>query len=31
MEVLRPIPQTGPARPAGAQTLAGGWCWFERV
>jgi dihydropteroate synthase len=29
--VYRPIPQTGPARPPGARTLAGGWCWFERV
>lgn len=22
---------TDPARPAGAQVLAGGWCWFDRV
>lgn len=22
---------TDPARPAGALTLAGGWCWFDRV
>ncbi|MFZ3580779.1 dihydropteroate synthase [Loktanella sp. DJP18] len=27
----RPVPQTDPARPEGAQTLAGGWCWFDRV
>ena len=27
----RPIPQTDPARPAGALTLAGGWCWFDRI
>jgi dihydropteroate synthase len=27
----RPIPMTDPARPAGALTLAGGWCWFDRV
>ncbi|WP_372840083.1 dihydropteroate synthase [Phaeovulum sp.] len=27
----RPIVQTDPARPADALTLAGGWCWFDRV
>ncbi|TNC74601.1 dihydropteroate synthase [Rubellimicrobium roseum] len=27
----RPIPMTDPARPPGAQALAGGWCWFDRV
>lgn len=27
----RPLVQTDPARPAGALTLAGGWCWFDRV
>ena len=27
----RPVPQTDPARPAGALTLAGAWCWFDRV
>jgi len=31
MEVFRPIPQTDAARPPGAQALAGGWCWFDRV
>jgi len=31
MEVFRPVPQTDPARPPGAQALAGGWCWFDRV
>jgi dihydropteroate synthase len=31
MEYFRPIPMTDPARPAGALTLAGGWCWFDRV
>ena len=28
---LRAIPQSGPARPAGAFQLAGGWCWFTHV
>jgi len=28
---LRPIAMTDAARPAGALTLAGGWCWFDRV
>ncbi|MBV0913976.1 dihydropteroate synthase [Anianabacter salinae] len=27
----RPIPSTDPARPEGALTLAGGWCWFDRA
>ncbi|MBU2361001.1 MAG: dihydropteroate synthase [Alphaproteobacteria bacterium] len=27
----RPILQTDPARTAQALTLAGGWCWFDRV
>ncbi|MCT8160934.1 dihydropteroate synthase [Pseudoruegeria sp. SHC-113] len=27
----RPIPQTDPARPDSALTLAGGWCWFTHV
>lgn len=27
----RPIPQIDPARPAGAMSLAGGWCWFTQV
>ncbi len=31
MDYIRPIPMTDPARPAGAFTLAGGWCWFDRV
>lgn len=31
MEYFRPIAMTDPARPPGALTLAGGWCWFERV
>jgi len=31
MTVFRPIPQTGPARPEHALTLAGGWCWFTRI
>lgn len=28
---LRPIVMTDAARPDGALTLAGGWCWFDRV
>ena len=28
---LRAIPQSGPARPVNALTLAGGWCWFTHV
>lgn len=28
---FRPLCQHDPARPAGALTLAGGWCWFDRV
>ncbi|MDZ4086840.1 MAG: dihydropteroate synthase [Tabrizicola sp.] len=31
MEYFRPIAMTDPARPAGAFTLAGGWCWFDRA
>ena len=31
MDYFRPVPMTDPARPAGALTLAGGWCWFDRV
>jgi len=31
MSYWRPIPMTDPARPANAQTLAGGWCWFSQV
>jgi dihydropteroate synthase len=31
MDYIRPIVMTDPARPAGAMTLAGGWCWFDRV
>ena len=31
MTVFRPIPQTGPARPVEALTLAAGWCWFTHV
>lgn len=27
----RPIPMTDAARPEGAFTLAGGWCWFDRA
>jgi len=27
----RPIAQSDPHRPDGAKTLAGGWCWFDRV
>jgi dihydropteroate synthase len=27
----RPLVQTDAARPEGAFTLAGGWCWFDRV
>ncbi len=27
----RPLVQIGPARPAGAATLAGGWCWFTHL
>ena len=29
--IWRPIPCSGPARPAAALTLAGGWLWFERL
>ncbi|QUS34899.1 dihydropteroate synthase [Falsirhodobacter algicola] len=31
MTCFRPIAQTDPARPRGALTLAGGWCWFAFV
>ena len=31
MPYYRPIPQTDAARPDGAMSLAGGWCWFDRV
>jgi len=31
MKYVRPIVQTGPARPDGALTLAGGWGWFTHV
>ena len=31
MTYYRPIPMTDAARPNGALTLAGGWCWFDRV
>jgi dihydropteroate synthase len=31
MEYFRPIAMTDPARPSDALTLAGGWCWFDRV
>lgn len=31
MEYYRPIAMTDPARPSGALTLAGGWCWFDQV
>lgn len=31
MEYFRPIPMTDPARNDGAYSLAGGWCWFDRV
>ena len=27
----RPVAMTDPAWPAGALTLAGGWCWFDRA
>ena len=31
MEYFRPIAMSDSVRPAGALTLAGGWCWFDRV
>ncbi|RYI28634.1 MAG: dihydropteroate synthase [Acetobacteraceae bacterium] len=31
MDYFRPIAMTDPARPAGALSLTGGWCWFDRV
>ncbi len=30
-QYLRPLLQAGPARPADAETLAGGWTWFTHV
>ncbi len=27
----RPLVQTGTLRPASAQTIAGGWCWFDHA
>ncbi|MCV2882558.1 dihydropteroate synthase [Actibacterium sp. XHP0104] len=30
-DYFRPIAQTGPVRPLGALTLAGGWTWFTHV
>ncbi|SFR10599.1 dihydropteroate synthase [Poseidonocella sedimentorum] len=30
-QYFRPIAQTGPGRPEGALSLAGGWCWFTHV
>jgi dihydropteroate synthase len=31
MKYFRPIPMTDAPRPQGAFSLAGGWCWFDRV
>jgi len=31
MDYFRPIAMTDTARPEAALTLAGGWCWFDRV
>ena len=31
MTYFRPIAMTDAARPAGALSLAGGWCWFNQV
>ena len=31
MEYFRPIAMTDPARPLAALSLAGVWCWFDRV
>lgn len=31
MIYIRPIAMTDAARPGGAEALAGGWCWFNRV
>ncbi len=28
---FRPIPMQDATRPANAQTIAGGWCWFDRA
>ncbi|WP_101065369.1 dihydropteroate synthase [Roseovarius salinarum] len=30
-DYFRPIPRIDPARPKGAHTLAGGWCWFAQA
>ncbi|OUD10410.1 dihydropteroate synthase [Marivivens niveibacter] len=30
-QYFRPIPMMDAARPASALTIAGGWCWFDRV
>ncbi|MGD9293303.1 MAG: dihydropteroate synthase [Roseobacter sp.] len=30
-QYIRPVLQVGPARPADAETLAGGWTWFTHV
>ena len=30
-DYFRPLPSHDAARPPGALTLAGGWCWFDRV
>lgn len=30
-DYFRPIPMQDTARPANARTIAGGWCWFDRV
>ncbi|MFN0114555.1 MAG: dihydropteroate synthase [Paracoccaceae bacterium] len=31
MIYVRPVAMSDPARPPGAWTLAGGWCWFDRA
>lgn len=31
MPYYRPVPRIDAARPEGALTLAGGWCWFDTV
>ena len=31
MPYYRPVPRTDAARPEGALSLAGGWCWFDTV
>lgn len=30
-QYFRPLPQSGPARPAQSERLAGGWTWFSHV